>query len=110
MYLERIFQGKHAEAQPLFERVLAINDFALGADHPDTITSRAWMGKLYMEQGFFDKASALLEEVVSARERVQGHDHPDVANALGNWAVLLRSQVRPLKLSATCHHRNVFGV
>ena len=29
-------QGKHAEAEPLYQRALAINEKALGPDHPDT--------------------------------------------------------------------------
>jgi tetratricopeptide (TPR) repeat protein len=28
-------QGKHAEAEPLFQRALAIQEKALGPDHPD---------------------------------------------------------------------------
>ncbi|CAM9754953.1 unnamed protein product, partial [Pylaiella littoralis] len=85
-------QGKYAEAQRLFERALAINEVALGVDHPSTITSRAWMADLYQKQGLLDKASPLLEEIVSARERVEGHDHPNVASALNNRAGLLESQ------------------
>ncbi|CAN0452191.1 unnamed protein product, partial [Ectocarpus sp. 8 AP-2014] len=87
--LQRFLQGKYAEAQPLFERALAISEGALGVDHPHTIASRAWMADLYQKQGFLDKASPLLEEVVSARERVQGRDHPNVASALNNRAGLL---------------------
>ncbi|CAN0458451.1 unnamed protein product, partial [Scytosiphon promiscuus] len=86
-----------AEAQLLFERALAINEVALGVDHPSTITSRAWMADLYTKQGFLDKASPLLEEIVSARERVLGHDHPDVASALNNRALLLKAQVRAVR-------------
>jgi hypothetical protein len=29
-------QGKHAEAEPLYKRALAIKDKALGPEHPDT--------------------------------------------------------------------------
>ncbi|CAN0547348.1 unnamed protein product, partial [Ectocarpus sp. 12 AP-2014] len=75
-------QGKYGEAQPFIERALAINMAALGPEHPSTITSRAWMADLYINQGFLDKASPLLEEIVNTRERVQGLGHPDVAVAL----------------------------
>lgn len=77
----------------MFERALAINEVALGVDHPSTITSRAWMTDLCEKQGFLDKAAPLLEEVVCASERVLGHDHPDVASALSNRAGLLYKQV-----------------
>ncbi|CAM9785742.1 unnamed protein product, partial [Ectocarpus sp. 12 AP-2014] len=43
-------QGKYTEAQPLFERALAISEGALGVDHPNTIKSRAWMADLYTKQ------------------------------------------------------------
>lgn len=81
-------------AHPLLERALVINERALGADHPDTIESRAWIADLYQRQGFLDMAAPLLKEVVSTRERVQGRNHPDVASALNNRAGLLKDQVR----------------
>jgi len=31
-------QGKYAEAEPLFQRALAVREKALGPEHPDTIT------------------------------------------------------------------------
>jgi tetratricopeptide (TPR) repeat protein len=33
-------QGRYAEAQTLYERVLAISETALGADHPSVATTR----------------------------------------------------------------------
>ena len=91
------FQGESAKAQPLFERALVISERALRANHPSTITSRAWMADLYKKQSFLDKASPVLEEVVSARERVRGRDHPNVASALNNRAGLLQNQVRAVR-------------
>lgn len=91
--LNSFLQGKSAEAQPLFERALAINEVALGVDHPSTITFRAGMADLYQKQGLLDKALPLLDEVASSLERALGPDHRDVASALSNRACLLRSQV-----------------
>ena len=89
-----ILQGRYTEAQPLIERVLGIKEDCLGADHPSTITTRAWMAELFTMQGFLDKASPLWEEVVNARERVGGRDHPEVASALDKWAYSLYGQVK----------------
>lgn len=89
-----VLQGKYAEAQPLFERALALNEDSLGVDHESTIATGAQMGDLYKKQGFFSKAFPLLKEVVHTHERVHGPDHPLVADALINWASLLSMQVR----------------
>lgn len=87
-------QGKYAEAQPLVERVMAINGVSFGTDHERTVSSRVWLGSLYSKQGLFDKASPLLEEVSSTLERVHGPDHPWVATALFEHAAMLDSRVR----------------
>lgn len=116
--VECLLQGKYAEAQPLFERALAIEEAALGVDHTRTITSRAWMADLYQEQGFFDKSSLLMEEVVRAREHVLGCDHPEVAIALHNRAGLLKTQVRAVRIfheycvimKVARHHHRMGGV
>lgn len=93
-----LIQGKYAEAQPLFERALVINERTLGLDHPNTITSRAWMASLYVKQGFLDKAFPLMNEVLVARERVLGCHHPDVASTLNDQASLLEEQVRTIRI------------
>lgn len=87
-------QGKYAEAQPLFERALVIREGVRGEDHPNAITSRAWMADLYTKQGLLDKAYPLLEEVSCSLERALGPYHPNLAAALNNLASLLKRQVR----------------
>lgn len=44
------FQGKYEEAEPLFERSLAIREKALGPDHPDVAESlNNWAGLLEIQ-------------------------------------------------------------
>ena len=86
-------QGKHAEAEPLCERALEINEKALGANHLRTVHTRAVLGDLYKKQGSFDKASPLLEEAVNILEHLDGHDHEVIASTLNKQADLLKAQV-----------------
>ena len=43
-------QGRYAEAQPLFERALAIRERAVGPDHPDTATSMNNLAAFYQRR------------------------------------------------------------
>jgi tetratricopeptide (TPR) repeat protein len=43
-------QGKHDEAEPLYERALAIYEKALGPDHPYTATSLNNLARLREDQ------------------------------------------------------------
>lgn len=80
-------------ARPEFEKALSIRERILGYNHPDTITSRAWLADMYQKLGKLDKAEPLMQEIVAARECVLGEQHPDLASALNNRAQLLRQQV-----------------
>ena len=44
-------QGRYGEAEPLYQRALAICEKALGPDHPDTATTRASYAGLLRKTG-----------------------------------------------------------
>ena len=88
-------QNRYDEAEPLYEKSLAINKQTWGENHQKTLTSRAQLAELYGKKRLQVKAAQCWFEVINARERVLGSDHPDVASALNSWAKLLHSQVRP---------------
>lgn len=92
--LELVLQGKHAEAEQLLERALAVNEAGLGADHKTTIKYRALLADLYTAQGLFDKASSMFAEIVNNLERVYGPDHQWVADILVNLAKVFFTKVR----------------
>ena len=55
-------QGRYAEAEPLYQRSLAIGERALGPKHPQvTITLKA-LTQLYRTQGRNEDAERLLRE------------------------------------------------
>ena len=71
--------------------VLAACAAFLGADHPDTLTSRGNLAKAYELSGDLNRGIRLYEEALVARERVLGADHPDTLASCNNLASAYRS-------------------
>ena len=67
-------------------RTLADCERVLGADHPDTLTSRSILAGAYRAAGRVEQAIALYERTLAARERVLDTDHPDTLTSRGNLA------------------------
>ena len=58
-------QGKYAEAEPLFQRALAISEQQLGKDHPDTASSLNNLAGLYQAQGKYAEAEPLYQRALA---------------------------------------------
>ncbi len=82
----------YAQARPLFERALAIDEKVLGPDHPDTAGSLNNLGYLLRAQGDLAGARPYYERALAIREKALGPDHPDTANSLNNLGYLLQAQ------------------
>jgi hypothetical protein len=67
--------AEQGEAIALFEQALAGRERVLGADHPDTLTSRLDLADAYESAGRLGEAIALHEQVLADCERVLGADH-----------------------------------
>ena len=87
-------QGRYAQAEPLYQRALAIREKALGPDHPDAAASLNNLAVLYDNQGRYEQAEPLYHRALAIREKVLGPDHPATAASLNNLAVLYRKQGR----------------
>ena len=85
-------QGKYAEAEPLYQRALKIDEKALGPDHPDVAIRLNNLAELYRAQGKYAAAEPLLQRALKIWEKALGPDHPDVAAILNNLAELYRDQ------------------
>jgi tetratricopeptide (TPR) repeat protein len=70
-------QGKYAEAEPLFQRTLAIREQSLGVNHPDVAQTLNDLGKLYIAQSMYTQAELLLQRALTIREQVLEPDHPE---------------------------------
>ena len=85
-------RARYGEAEPLWQRALAIVEQALGPDHPDTALSLNNLAVLYWYQGRLAEAGPLCERALAIFERALGPDHPDTALSLNNLAELYRDQ------------------
>jgi tetratricopeptide (TPR) repeat protein len=74
--------GHYHEAEPLYQRSLAIREKAFGPDHPDVATSLNNLALLYRAEGAYPKAEPLYQRSLAIREKALGLDHPDVAKSL----------------------------
>jgi CHAT domain-containing protein/Tfp pilus assembly protein PilF len=86
--------GNFSEAIALAQRVLAMQEKALGPDHPDVWLSLNNLAALYENQGRYAEAEPLLKRALLIREKALGPDDPAVAQLLNNLATLRSDQGR----------------
>jgi serine/threonine protein kinase len=84
--------GRYAEALPHLERSVQLRSAQLGADHPDTLTSKHSLAELYRAQGKYDRAEPLLQQVLAGRLARLGANHPDTLACKNDLAVLYFAQ------------------
>jgi tetratricopeptide (TPR) repeat protein len=99
-------QGCYVQAEPLYQRALAISEKALGPEHPDMAASLNNLAGLYKAQGRYVDAEPLYQRSLAIEaeplyqrslviwEKALGSEHPDVATSLNNLATLSRAQGR----------------
>ena len=75
-----------AEAAPLYRRLLAIQEKALGLAHPDLAMSLANLAKLYSFLGNDAEAAPLYRRLLAIQEKALGPEHPNVATSLENYS------------------------
>ena len=68
------------------ESLLADLERVLGADHPDTLTTRANLANAYQAAGRTAEAATLQGQTLADLERVLGADHPDTLTTRANLA------------------------
>jgi len=90
-----------ADARPLAERALAIDEAALGPDHPAVATDLNNLAWILRDLGLAGEARPLAERALAITEAALGPDHPTVAIRLNALALILRDlglagEARPL--------------
>jgi tetratricopeptide (TPR) repeat protein len=85
-------RARFSDAEPLYQRALAIWEKALGPDHPDVAAALNGLTLLYTNQGKYARGELLIQRALANWERALGPDHPYVATGLNNLAVLYKNQ------------------
>jgi tetratricopeptide (TPR) repeat protein len=94
-------------------RTLADSEKVLGADHPNTLTSRSNLAYSYDKAGQLDQAIPLYENVLANRRRVLGADHPDTLASQdllgGTYLLASRLEAIPLHEKTLADRERVLG-
>jgi tetratricopeptide (TPR) repeat protein len=94
--------ARYREAQPLFDKVLAIRRKVLGEDHPDTAMSYRDIASNLSNQGRYKEAEEGHRKALAIRRKVLGEDHPLTAGSYSFVAVNLASQGRYKEAEEDC--------
>jgi hypothetical protein len=86
------YQGKAAEAEAGFRKVLALRQKLLGERHPETVASTISLATHLDDQGQHPEAEALFRKALDLAQQVFGADHPDTAVCRNNLAANLQAQ------------------
>jgi CHAT domain-containing protein len=87
-----LYQGKHAEAEGLYKRALAVREKALGASHPHVAGDLHNLANVYRSQGKHADVEGLAKRAHAILEKAFGQDHPNVARSLNNLALVYKEQ------------------
>merc|ERR1719240_1247371 len=96
-------QGKHDEALELCGKALAIDQKALGPEHPNVGDALNNMAVVKKVQGKYDEAWELHGKALAIREKVLGPEHPcvgDTLNSMANVKLKQGKYIESLELSA----------
>src|SRR5262249_10409797 len=107
-------EPRDAEAEPLYERVVAIREAALGARHRDVAASVVELAGVYLAQAKLDQAEAFYVRGLEIREQVLEREHPLIASTLHALARLYADEARyaeaePLYVRALQIREHVLG-
>jgi tetratricopeptide (TPR) repeat protein len=92
--LYHVARAAYVEAEPLFQRALAIREKVLGAEYPDTAGSLNNLAELYRDQGRLSDAEPLHQRALATYEKVLGTEHSLTATTFNNLALLYQAQGR----------------
>ena len=106
--------GNADEAEKLYERVLAVQHRAIGADDAATLASMNSLGDRYLMEQRWEEAHRLFDELVARSIRKLGPSNPDTIMAMvklgGALAALgKRAQAIAIHAEALSRGRQAFG-
>lgn len=87
-------RAQYEQAEPLYQRALRIQEYAVGSDHPQVAAPLYGLAKLYSNQGKYEQAEPLFQRALRIREQGLGLEHPQVAHVLNSLGLLYTEQGR----------------
>jgi tetratricopeptide (TPR) repeat protein len=87
-------RARHAEAEPLMRRALALVETSFGKEHLEVATQLNNLAQLLQTTNRLAEAESLLRRALDIDKASLGEDHPQVAIGLNNLAALLQSTYR----------------
>jgi len=84
--------ARYTEAEPLYQRALAISEQQVGPEHPQVVYSLNGLANLYAEQGRYTEAEPLYQRALAISEQQVGPEHPQVAIPLNGLADIYKEQ------------------
>lgn len=101
-------QGSYREAEDVLRAAAEAREHALGAEHADTLRSRARVAYAQYRQGKYNDAIAGLREIVALEEKIVGPMHPDTLLARNGLAIALDTAGKPGEAEA--EHRRILAI
>ncbi len=75
-------EGRDAEAEPFFQRLLELSEKVYGPDHPLVADPLIGLANVYYNQGDYAAAAPFYERGLALMEKALGPDHPDLVERL----------------------------
>ncbi|KJZ69219.1 hypothetical protein HIM_11398 [Hirsutella minnesotensis 3608] len=88
------FEGKWDEAEKHWVDAVDIRKRVLGEEHPDTLSSMAWLASTYSSQGRWKEAEEVQLRAMETSKRLLGEEHPNTLSSMARLASTYSSQGR----------------
>lgn len=93
-------QGTYKEAETVLRRVVDVRSHVLGAENPDTLTTRNRLDNALRAEGNYTEAEGDFRELIKLQEKVRGPEHPDTLSSRTGHAVVLEEQGKYMEAAA----------
>ena len=93
--------GAYTEIEAMYRRALAIQDRALGRNHPSTALTLSNFGGMLAQRGDYAQAEEMQRAALVTMEKVFGEQHPDTAAVLTALSQALDRQGKVLEAEAS---------
>jgi tetratricopeptide (TPR) repeat protein len=84
--------GSYDIAEKMNQQALAGREKALGAEHPDTLTSVNNLALVLQSLGKYELAEEMNRRALAGHKKVLGKAHPDTLTSISNLSLVLQSQ------------------